>query len=101
MATHGKIASNLKRKKLAAKHLKKRAELKKIIKDHNASDEEKWEAQIALQKLPRNSSPTRFRNRCRVTGRPRAYYRKFGMSRIALREFGLAGQVPGLTKSSW
>lgn len=101
MASKAKIASNQKRKKLAAKYAEKRAELKRIILSPNSTDEEKDEATIALQKLPRNASPVRIRNRCEVTGRPRAYYRKFGMSRIALRELGLQGQIPGLTKSSW
>ena len=101
MASKAKIANNLKRKKLAAKYAEKRAELKRIILSPNSSDEERDDAVIALQKLPRNASPIRIRNRCEVTGRPRAYYRKFGMSRIALRELGLQGQIPGLTKSSW
>ncbi|HJK89539.1 MAG TPA: 30S ribosomal protein S14 [Polyangiaceae bacterium LLY-WYZ-15_(1-7)] len=101
MATKAKIASNEKRKKLADKFYAKRQKLKKIVSDPNASDEEKDEAMYKLQQLPRNSSPTRVRNRCAVTGRPRAYYRKFGLSRIALRQLGLAGEIPGLTKSSW
>lgn len=79
----------------------KRAELRKIIKSPNTSDEDREEAVIKLQKLPRNSSAVRFRNRCRVTGRPRAFYRKFEMSRIALRELGLRGEIAGLTKASW
>jgi len=101
MATKAKIASNERRKQLAAKYAKKRAKLKKIIADPDISDEEKDEAQRKMQAMPRNASATRIRNRCRVTGRPRAYYRKFRMSRIALRELGLAGEIPGLTKSSW
>ena len=101
MATKAKIASNNKRMKLAAKYAAVRKELKQIISSQTASDEEKDEAMIKLQKLPRNSSPVRVRNRCRVTGRPRGVYRKFMMSRIALRELGLAGEIPGLTKSSW
>lgn len=101
MASKAKIASNLKRKKLAAKFAEQRAALKKIIKDPDASDEDKDEAQRKLQGMPRDASKTRVRNRCAVTGRPRAYYRKFGLSRIALRELGLRGEIPGLTKSSW
>ncbi|MEM9072299.1 MAG: 30S ribosomal protein S14 [Myxococcota bacterium] len=101
MASKANIASNLKRKKLAAKFAEQRAALKKIIKDPDASDEDKDEAQRKLQGMPRDASKTRVRNRCAVTGRPRAYYRKFGLSRIALRELGLRGEIPGLTKSSW
>lgn len=101
MAAKAKIATNEKKKKLVAKYAALRTKLKDIIKDPDASDEDKYEAQLKLQKLPRNSSPTRVRNRCQVTGRPRGYYRKFAMSRIALRDYGLSGQIPGLTKSSW
>ncbi len=101
MAAKAKIATNEKKKKLVAKYAPLRKKLKDIIKDPEASDEDKYEAQLKLQKLPRNSSATRVRNRCQVTGRPRGYYRKFAMSRIALRDFGLSGQIPGLTKSSW
>lgn len=101
MAGKAKIATNEKKKKLVAKYAPLRKKLKDIIKDPESSDEEKYEAQLKLQKLPRNSSPTRVRNRCQVTGRPRGYYRKFAMSRIALRDYGLSGQIPGLTKSSW
>ncbi|MEM1417842.1 MAG: 30S ribosomal protein S14 [Myxococcota bacterium] len=101
MASKAKIARNKHREKLAAKYAKKRKQLKKIVSDPNASMEAKYEAIEALQKLPRNSSPVRIRNRCQVTGRPRAYYRKFAMSRIALRDLGLRGEIPGLTKSSW
>ncbi|MEM6955540.1 MAG: 30S ribosomal protein S14 [Myxococcota bacterium] len=101
MASKAKIAQNKKRMKLAAKYAEKRAKLKATIRNMELSDEERAEAQEALQKLPRNSNPVRIRNRCQVTGRPRGYYRKFAMSRIALRDFGLSGQIPGLTKSSW
>lgn len=101
MASKAKIATNEKKKKLVAKYAPLRKKLKDIIKDPETSEEEKYEAQLRLQKLPRNSSATRVRNRCQVTGRPRGYYRKFAMSRIALREYGLSGQIPGLTKSSW
>lgn len=101
MASACKIAQNKKRIKLAAKYAKKRAKLKATIKNTELDDDVRYEAQIALQKLPRNSNPVRIRNRCQVTGRPRGYYRKFAMSRIAIRDFGLSGQIPGLTKSSW
>ncbi|MCB9611806.1 MAG: 30S ribosomal protein S14 [Sandaracinus sp.] len=101
MASKAKIAQNEYRKKMTAKYAGLRAELKEIIRSPKSSDEEKIEAQEKLQKLPRNSTPVRIRNRCAVTGRPRAYYRKFGLSRIALRELGHRGEVPGLTKSSW
>ena len=101
MASKAKISQNNKRKKLAAKYAKKRAALTAIVKSETASDEDKHEAMLKLGKLPRNSSPVRIRNRCVVSGRPRGYYRKFGLSRIALRELGLRGEVPGLTKSSW
>lgn len=101
MASKAKIAQNLKRRKLAAKYAAKRAALKAIISDPKKSDDDRADAQIELQKLPRNSNPVRIRNRCLVTGRPRAFYRKFGMSRIAIRDYGLSGQIPGLTKSSW
>ncbi len=101
MASKAKIARNKKKQQLVAKYAEKRAALKKIIANPDAPDEEKDEAQAKLQSLPRDSSKTRVRNRCAVTGRPRAYYRKFGLSRIALRELGLRGEIPGLTKSSW
>ena len=101
MASKAKIAQNKKRMKLAAKYAEKRAKLKAIIRNTELPEEDREEAQIALQKLPRNSNPVRIRNRCQVTGRPRGYYRKFAMSRIALRDFGLSGQIPGLTKSTW
>jgi small subunit ribosomal protein S14 len=101
MASKAKIAQNDKRKRLVAKYAAKRAELRTILKSHKTSLDEKLEAQEQLQKLPRNSNKTRIRNRCAVSGRPRAYYRKFGLSRIALRELGHEGHIPGLTKSSW
>ncbi len=101
MAKKGKIEHNEKRKKLAARYAKRRAELKEIIRSPKTSDEERFDAGLKLQKLPRNSSPTRVRNRCRISGRPRGYYRKFQLSRIALRDHGLRGEIAGLTKSSW
>ena len=101
MASKAKIAMNDKRRKLAAKYAEKRSELRGIMKSTTASMADKLDAQVKLQRLPRNSNATRIRNRCAVSGRPRAYYRKFGISRIALRELGHEGQIPGLTKSSW
>jgi small subunit ribosomal protein S14 len=90
-----------KREKLVAKHAEKRAALKVIILSINSSDEERWSAQIQLQKLPRDSSKSRLRNRCQITGRPHGVYRKFKLSRIKLREEGMKGNVPGLKKASW
>ena len=101
MAKKGKIESNEKRKRLVKKYAKKRAELLAIARDRNRPLEERWEAQMKLAKLPRNSAPIRVRNRCELTGRPRAYYRKFRLSRIALRELANRGLLPGVTKASW
>jgi small subunit ribosomal protein S14 len=101
MATQAKIATNEKRKKLATKYAQKRAALKAVVSDPKASDADKLAAAVKLNALPRNSSRGRIRNRCALTGRPRGVYRKFGLSRIAIREKGLAGEIPGLTKSSW
>lgn len=91
----------LKRKKLVAKFAIKRRELVAIVKSLSSTDEEKEKAQILLQKLPRNSSATRTRNRCRMTGRPRGAYRKFGLSRNKLREKAMSGEIPGLVMASW
>ena len=91
----------LKREELIAKSAEKRAELKAIVSNVNSSDEERWNAQMALQKLPRDSSPSRLRRRCQMTGRPHGVYRKFKLSRIKLREQGMMGNVPGLKKASW
>ena len=91
----------LKRELLVAKYAEKRAALKAVISNVNSSDDEKWNAQMQLQKLPRDSSPSRLRNRCQVTGRPHGVYRKFRLSRIKLREQGMDGNVPGLKKASW
>lgn len=101
MAKKSKIAKNEKCAKLIAQYAERRQALVKILKDQDASMEDKLEAQRKLQKLPRDSSKIRYRNRCGVTGRPRGYYRKFHMSRIALRELALEGKIPGVTKSSW
>lgn len=101
MAKTSSIEKNNRRKKMAKSMANKRAKLKAVTKDQKLSLEERFAAQLKLAALPRNSSPTRVRNRCEVSGRPRAYYRKLRMSRIALRELGNLGQVPGLVKSSW
>ena len=90
-----------KREKLAARYAKKRAELKAIIKSAASSEEERAAAVEQLSRLPRNASPTRQRNRCQVTGRPRGVYRKFGLGRNKLREAAMRGEIPGLSKSSW
>lgn len=90
-----------KRAKLVEKYDEKRMLLRKIIKDPETSDSEKWEAQLKLQKLPRDSSRIRRRNRCGLTGRPHGYYRKFGLSRNKLREVASNGEIPGLRKASW
>ena len=101
MAKTSKIVRNEQRKKMVTKHAAKRATLKAIINNPVSTPEDVDAAVIKLQKLPRDASPIRVRNRCSQTGRPRAYLRKFGMSRIGLRELALAGQIPGVTKSSW
>ncbi len=95
------IERNKKRVKLAAKFAAKRAELKAALVNPTTTDEAFFDAQKKLQKLPRNSSPTRIRNRCSLSGRPRAYIRKFGVSRITFRELALNGKIPGVVKSSW
>jgi small subunit ribosomal protein S14 len=95
------IEKENKRLRIAAKFAAKRASLKAIISSVTASDEEKWEAQIKLQKQPRDASPSRQRKRCQITGRPHGVYRKFGMCRNKLREHAMKGDVPGLTKASW
>jgi small subunit ribosomal protein S14 len=90
-----------KRRKLVAKFSARRAELIAAASDYKRSDEERAEARAKLEQLPRNASPTRLRNRCRLTGRPRGVYRKFGLARNKLREMALRGEVPGMTKASW
>ena len=95
------IEREKKRQKIVAKYAAKRAELKKIVGDRSASDDERWQAQIQLQKLPRNASPVRLRRRCGQTGRPRGVYRKFGLGRNKLREAATRGDIPGLVKASW
>ena len=101
MAKTSMIERETKRTKTAAKYAVKRAAYKSVISSVTATDEEKWEAQIKLQKLPRDAGPSRQRRRCQVTGRPHGVYRKFGLCRIKLREHAMKGDVPGLTKASW
>ena len=101
MAKQSMINREKKRAKLVAKFAVKRAALKKIIADPTASDEDRWEAQLKLQSLPRNASPSRQVRRCSLTGRPHAVYRRFGLARQKLREAANRGDVPGLVKSSW
>ena len=101
MAKKSMIAREVKRQKLVDKYATKRAELKGIARDQARPMEERFKAQLKLGKLPRNSSATRLHNRCQLTGRPHAYYRKLKVSRIALRELGSSGQIPGMVKSSW
>jgi small subunit ribosomal protein S14 len=101
MAKTSSIEKNFRRKKLVKQYSARRAKLKALSKDQSVSIEDRFAAQLKLAELPRNSSPGRVRNRCEVSGRPRGFYRKLRMSRIALRELGNLGQVPGMVKSSW
>jgi len=101
MAKTSSIEKNKRRVKLSKRYAAKRAALKALISDQSTPLEEKFAASLKLAQLPRNASPTRIRNRCEVSGRPRGYYRKFKMSRIALRELANHGQIPGMVKSSW
>ena len=101
MAKKSAVNRNLRVKALVKQYAVKRKALKATANNEALPLEERFEARLKLAELPRNSSPNRFRNRCEVTGRPRAYYRKLKMSRIALREFGSKGLIPGLLKSSW
>lgn len=101
MAKTSAIERNKKRQRLVTKYAARRARLKAIAMDENLPLEERFRARLKLAELPRNSAPNRVRNRCEVTGRPRGFYRKLRMSRIALRELGSQGMIPGLVKSSW
>ena len=101
MAKTSAIQKNLKRIKMVEKFAKKRANLKKIIKNKKLDLSERFAAQLKLDKLPKNSSKVRIRNRCGVSGRPHGYYRKLRISRIALRDMASAGKIPGMVKSSW
>lgn len=101
MAKTSSIEKNKRRRKMVARLADKRAELKSLARDQSLSLEERFQARLKLAELPRNSSAVRIRNRCEVSGRPRGYYRKLKVSRIALRDLGSAGLIPGLVKSSW
>ncbi len=101
MAKTSKIVRNAQRRELIDRHAAKRDELRAIVKNPRTSQDDRDAAYAALRKLPRDSSPTRLRNRCAMTGRPRAYLRQFGLSRITFREMALNGLIPGVTKASW
>jgi small subunit ribosomal protein S14 len=101
MAKVSAVEKNNRRRKLVDQYAARRAELKAIVKDRSKPMEERFKATLKLSELPRNSSKVRVRNRCEVSGRPRGYYRKLKMSRIALRELGSLGRIPGVVKSSW
>lgn len=101
MAKKSMIARDVKRKKLAVKFAGKREELKKVVQQEDVDFDTRWQAMMDLQRLPRDSSSSRQRNRCAMTGRPRGYFRRFGLSRNKLRELILRGNVPGVVKSSW
>ena len=101
MAKLSMINRDVKRVRVAEKFAAKRAALKAIIDDSSKSDEDRYEARLKLQQLPRNASPTRQRNRCAITGRSRGVFRKFGLGRMKLRELAMKGEIPGMTKASW
>ena len=101
MAKLSLINRDIKRAKLAAKFAARRTALKAIISDQSKTDEERYQARLALQQIPRNANPTRQRNRCVVTGRARGVYSKFGLARHKLREMAMRGEIPGMTKASW
>ncbi len=101
MAKTSLIEREKKREALVKKYATKRAELNAVIADQSRSEEERYQARLKLQQLPRNANPTRLRNRCELTGRPRGTYRKFGLGRNKLREIAMRGEVPGMTKASW
>ncbi len=101
MATKASVAKNERRKKIVERYRERREELRGLVRDERLPPEQRFQAQLLLNKLPRDASPVRVRNRCAVTGRPRGYYRKFGLSRIALRDLALRGELPGVIKASW
>ena len=101
MAKLSLINRDEKRRQMVEKYAKKRAELMAIINNISLSDVERYEARLKLQKLPRDASPVRLRNRCQITGRPRGVFRKFGLARLKLRDLVMKGEVPGMTKASW
>jgi small subunit ribosomal protein S14 len=101
MAKKSAVEKNERRKRLVDKFKAKRAELRSVVKDKSVEPEERFNATLKLAELPRNSAKVRIRNRCIMSGRPRAYYRKFGLSRIALRDLASEGRIPGVVKASW
>lgn len=101
MAKTSAVERNKKREKMAKQHADRRAKLKAVIKDQSTSPEDRFTAVLKLAEVPRNSSKTRIHNRCEITGRPRATYRKFKLARVMLRDLASQGQIPGMTKSSW
>jgi len=101
MAKKSMIEKNQRRAKLSRQMMARRVRLKGIARDRSAAPEDRFQAQLKLSEMPRNSSQTRLRNRCSLTGRPRGFYRKFKLSRIAVRELASSGQIPGMLKSSW
>jgi small subunit ribosomal protein S14 len=101
MAKLALINRDAKRRALVKKYAKKREALEAIVANHKMSDEDRFAARLKIQQLPRNANPTRVRNRCAMTGRPRGYYRKFGLGRNKLREFAMRGEIPGIVKASW
>ena len=101
MAKKSSIENNERRRRLCAKYAGARLRLRTVARDETLPQEERFAARLKLAELPRNASPVRVRNRCRITGRPRGFYRRLKMSRIALRQLASAGQIPGMTKSSW
>jgi small subunit ribosomal protein S14 len=101
MAKTSSVQKNNHRRAMSAAQAPKRARLKAVVQDKDANAEERFQASLKLAEMPRNGSKTRIRNRCELSGRPRSYYRKFKLSRIALRELASSGQIPGMTKSSW
>jgi small subunit ribosomal protein S14 len=101
MAKLSLINRDQKRRKLVKKYAKKREELEAILNNPKASEEVRFAARLKIQQLPRNANPTRLRNRCAMTGRPRGYFRKFGLARNKLRDFAMRGEVPGIVKASW
>ena len=101
MAKKSMVERQRKRSKLVARYAAKRAELRKILRDPNSDEAAKDAARVKLQKLPRDASPVRLRNRCTISGRPQGYYRKFGLGRNKLREAMMRGEIPGISKASW
>ena len=101
MAKKSAVEKNQRRRRMADRYAARRTELRAIVRDRTREPEERFEATLMLAKLPRNSAKVRVRNRCALTGRPRGFHRKFGMSRIAVRDLGSQGQIPGLVKASW